>query len=480
MEYKALERLYQIQLKNSQDQTWVSQDLYRFLYKKEIYFYVYEKRNLDSIGVKEILPSRRGKRLVAATLENVILAMRTNSFEFRRLLIIENKFVSIQDPLSQLVQEILKLILESIYQSVLIETVHRNNKYSDYHTIVRSLSNEFENTIWFLNKSIHIDQLIINPEVLYTLLRRRINDFRFIQLIIRYLKSISSRVPEPKQNILLPILVDIYLYELDFFVKTIQEKYLYLEGKWKRRLTHTYSQLLRKISLLEKEVLHSYDSNTIHTLSKRLLILKRQQVYFKTYENANPSFSINYLRFKSEWILGITGNCRMVQEIKTELVSFLNNFLKLHFSLETNLFVSFKNYNTSFLNYKLSVLPLVIISKFKTYLGKTYYKRILTNSIKLDIPFELIISQFSVEGFCNSKGSPNKKKAWTVRTDIDILNGYNNIFHSIINCYIWVDNQDKLKRIEHIIRHSCICTLAYKHKSTIKHTYFLYRAKIGF
>ena len=38
MEYKALERLYQIQLKNSQDQTWVSQDLYRFLYKKEIYF----------------------------------------------------------------------------------------------------------------------------------------------------------------------------------------------------------------------------------------------------------------------------------------------------------------------------------------------------------------------------------------------------------------------------------------------------------
>ena len=147
MEYKALERLYQIQLKNSQDQTWVSQDLYRFLYKKEIYFYVYEKRNLDSIGVKEILPSRRGKRLVAATLENVILAMRTNSFEFRRLLIIENKFVSIQDPLSQLVQEILKLILESIYQSVLIETVHRNNKYSDYHTIVRSLSNEFENTI---------------------------------------------------------------------------------------------------------------------------------------------------------------------------------------------------------------------------------------------------------------------------------------------------------------------------------------------
>jgi len=478
MEYKALERLYQIQLKNSKDQTWVNKDLYRLLYKKDLYLYIYKKSHLDFKNRTKNFSSRILKQLFLTKLQNLVLDMRTNSFEFRRLLKVGKQVVIIPHPLSYLVQKVVKLILEEVYYSMFIKSTYCNVQDKSYGKNIENFSTDFETSVWFFRNLRELNQYTINSEVLSSLLKRRIQDFRFIQLIIKYLSGISLSTNKPRNNLLFPILINIYLYELDFFVKTLREKYTNLEAKWKRRLIQVYSNLIRKISLLERSIVNNYDPNTIQILSKQLLILKREKFHFITYKNANSSFKITYVRYHTDWILGITGNSTILEEIKKEVVSFLKNFLKLDFSLEKNTALHFKNYKSSFLNYHLSIVSLIKKYRFKTYLEKTYYKRMSGNLIKLDIPLDCIISQLSLKGFCNLQGIPVMKKSWIVQSDMDIIKAYSKTFHRTITSCIGLANQDTLKRIQYIIKHSCVCTLAYKHKSTIKKIYCLYGAKL--
>lgn len=462
MEYKALERLYQIQLKNSKDQNWVNKDLYKFLYKKEMYLYIYEKNYVDSTNKTKKVSSKLEQSIFLTKVENLVLSIKNNTFKF-------------QDPLSDLVQKLLKLVLEAIYYYVFIKSKYCNIENKSYRDILENFSNEFETSIWFFRNLRRLDQATINTDVLSSLLGRRICDSRFIQLIIKYV----SETNESRNNILFSILINIYLSEFDFFVKTLQDKYKNLEDKWKRRLIRVYIHLLRKISVLESYIVQNYEPDIIQTLSKQLLILKRQKIHFIAYENANPSVRITYGRCYNDWILGINGNSVILEEIKKEVGSFLKTYLKLDFDIEKSTSLHFKSYKSLFLAYNLSFVPVIKKHKFKTYLGKTYYNKMLTNLIKLDIPFDFIRSQLAVKGFCNFQGIPIMKKSWSVQSDTEIMKAYTKTLYRITSPYIWLGKQITLKRIEYILKHSCVCTLAYKHKCSIKKIYYLYETKLN-
>lgn len=465
MEYKALERLYQIQLKNSKDQNWVNKDLYKFLYTKEMYLYIYERDYVDSTNKTKKVSSELLTSVFHTKVENLVLSIKNNSFEF-------------QDPLSNLVQKLLKLILEAIYYSVFIKSKYCNIENKFYRDILKNFSNDFETSIWFFRNLRQLDQGIINTNVLSILLRRRICDSIFIQLIIKYVSETSLKTNKYRNNLLFSILINIYLSEFDFFVKTLQEKYTNLEDKWKRRLIIVYLHLLRKISILESYIVQNYKPDIIHNLSKQILILKRQKVHFIAYKNANPSVRITYRRYGNEWILGISGNSIVLEEIKKEVASFLKTYLKLDFHIEKNTALHFKNYKSVFSAYNLSVLPMIKRHKFKTYLGKMYYNKMITNLIKLDMPFDYMISQLALKGFCNFQGIPIMKKSWSVQSDSEIIKAYTKTLYRITNPYILSGNKNILSRIKHILKHSCVCTLAHKHKCSIKKIYCLYETKL--
>lgn len=123
----------------------------------------------------------------------------------------------------KLVQEVIRMLLEAIYEGGFEQTSHgfRNNR--SCHTALASLQKSFIGTKWFIEGDIKVFFDNINHDVLINILRERIRDERFINLIRKFLnagyvedwKFYKTYSGTPQGGILSPILANIYLDKLD-------------------------------------------------------------------------------------------------------------------------------------------------------------------------------------------------------------------------------------------------------------------------
>ena len=123
MSYKTLERLERLRKLNSNRQ-WVNDDLYRLLYKEDLYIVAYE-RIKSKPG--NMTPGTDEETLDGFSLESIreiINEMRTEQFHFKpvRLTFIPKangkmRKLGIPCVRDKIVQEVIRMILEAIYDS---------------------------------------------------------------------------------------------------------------------------------------------------------------------------------------------------------------------------------------------------------------------------------------------------------------------------------------------------------------------------
>lgn len=132
----------------------------------------------------------------------------------------------------KLVQEIIKMILESIYEPTFDEHSHGFRPGKSCHTALMQIKSCFTGTNWFIEGDIKACFDSFDHQTLIAILRKRIKDEAFIELIWKFLKAgymenwgyVDSYSDTPQGAGCSSILCNIYLGELDSFVKELAKR----------------------------------------------------------------------------------------------------------------------------------------------------------------------------------------------------------------------------------------------------------------
>ena len=138
------------------------------------------------------------------------------------------------------VQEVLRMILERIYEPLFKDSSHGFRPKRSCHTALRSIR-FWTGTKWFIDIDIKGFFNNINHDVRMELLAKKIEDAQFLNLIRDMLKAgyvedwqyHRTYSGTPQGGIVSPILANIYLHELDEFME--QKKQEFDRGKVRRR-----------------------------------------------------------------------------------------------------------------------------------------------------------------------------------------------------------------------------------------------------
>lgn len=159
----------------------------------------------------------------------------------------------------KLVQEVVRIILERIYEPMFENSSHGFRPGRSPHTALEQIENQWSSIKWVVDMDIRSYFDTINHELLMALLAKKIEDTRFLHLIqamldAGYLEEWTYHATYsgvPQGSICAPILANVYLHELDLFMKDMKERFE--KGK-KRKKNLAYSRHSYTIQRLRKEI----------------------------------------------------------------------------------------------------------------------------------------------------------------------------------------------------------------------------------
>ena len=133
----------------------------------------------------------------------------------------------------KLVQEVVRIILETIYEPTFQNTSHGFRPKRSCHTALTLIQNQFTAVKWFIEGDIKGCFDNIDHHTLVAILRKRIKDEAFIDLIWKLLKAgymeewclNQTYSGTPQGSGVSPILANIYMNELDIFIESLKQEF---------------------------------------------------------------------------------------------------------------------------------------------------------------------------------------------------------------------------------------------------------------
>jgi group II intron reverse transcriptase/maturase len=474
-----LQRLEVIRKQNANCE-WVNYDLYRLMFKTELYILAYERikskpgnmtpgtdqETIDGFGTDDI--------------RKLIEEMRTEKYQpspVRRVLIPKSngkmRKLGIPSTRDKIVQEVVRLILEAVYDSphgaYFKDSSHGFRSSRSCHSALKEIQGKWSGTTWFLEGDIKACFDDINHEILVNIIRKKIKDERFLNLIWKFLNAgyqdldksrKDSLAGTPQGGIVSPILANIYLHELDEYIEQLQKE---LEKGEMKRPNPEYRSLQKRRQYLAK-------IGKINTREYKELGVQMRK--FPSMDPKDPNFvRVRYVRYADDWIIGIIGPKYLAKEIKEKVRQFLKAKLDLTLSEEKTVITNARTSDAKFLGYRIRLGRSKQAEQKQTLStnasGKTFKRRSTGMQIVLKAPMDELIKKLNQKGFCDANGRPLHKKAWILLDEDQIISLYSSINRGIQNYYRPVDNWAKLSRIQYILKFSLAKTLAAKRQMSI-------------
>ncbi|EEL96055.1 hypothetical protein bmyco0001_55570 [Bacillus mycoides DSM 2048] len=161
--------------------------LYRNLYNIEFYLLAYHKINAKEGSLTKGADGKTIDGVSIERIQNIIEELREQSYRphpVKRVYISKAKQgkrpLGIPSFDDKLVQEVLRLILESIYEPQFLETSHGFRSQRSCHTAIIKIQRRFTGVKWFVEGDIKGFFDNINHHILIGILRRRIDDEKFM------------------------------------------------------------------------------------------------------------------------------------------------------------------------------------------------------------------------------------------------------------------------------------------------------------
>lgn len=381
----------------------------------------------------------------------------------------------------KLVQEVVRIILERIYEPLFKNSSHGFRPKRSCHTALKWIKLGWTGTKWFVEIDIKGYFNNINHDVLMELLEKRIEDTQFLDLIRDMLKAgyvedwqyHKTYSGTPQGGIISPILANIYLHELDEYMeKKIQEfdKGIRRErsAKWEEVTAHLKYYRNRVVALKR-------DNNPeiripIDGYEQKIQQLAEIQKRLPASNPLDPNYRrLLYIRYADDTLIGIIGSRQDAEDVFKDVTNFLNTQLKLEIS-EDKSGIHHAKEGTSFLGY-------TVQSFSNEKLVKVHSKntKVVATRRTVSERFQLRVPQTKMSEFCQRKGygsyerlRPSSRQGWTHVDDVEILLAYNAEMRGFANYYALATEAKRgLHKLMFLARGSFLATVAEKHKTTI-------------
>ena len=453
--------------------------LYRYLLRPDLYFKAYNRLYANDGAATKGVNNDTADGFSEIKINNIIKSLTDETYQptpVRRTYITKKNDLKKKRPLGiptftdKLVQEVLRMVLEAVYEPIFLNVSHGFRPKRSCHTALSNLKYEFGGTRWFIEGDIKGCFDNIDHAVLVGLVNRKIKDARIIKLIYKFLKAgyledwkyHATYSGTPQGGITSPLLSNIYLHELDKFVMKLKSEF---DTPNIGEITPEYRELHNNIKMLSYYLKRSSGAERELLLAEYKEKRKRLMTIPCT---AQTDKRIKYVRYADDFLIGVKGSREDCLWIKRKLAEFIGNSLKMELSDEKTL-ITHSSECARFLSYDVRVRR---SGKIKRGGNGNVKMRTLNGSVELLVPFDDKTHKFVFsKGIAIQKNDgtlfPVHRKYLINLTDLEIVSAYNAELRGICNYYGLASNFNKFGYFAYLMEYSCLKTLANKHKSTI-------------
>lgn len=462
--------------------------IYRNLYNPEFYLQAYQNiyPNQGSLTLGADKITLDG--LSEARIDDIIKSIKNHTYRPQpaRRTYISKKNSKKMRPLGiasgndKLVQEIIRMILESIYEPEFSEKSHGFRPNRSCHTALKQIESTFTATRWFIEGDITACFDSFEHQIIINILRKRIMDENFIELMWKFLKAgymeqwefknTHSGVPQGAG--MSPILANVYLNELDRYMQEYNEEFD--NTKHKPRLTNpVYSRISAKIYRKRNKNKATWDKVSPEEKKARIKELKKLQVE----QLAIPAQlaieggrkKLIYVRYADDFLVGVHGNKNDAERVKIDIGNYLKEKLGLELSINKTR-ITHTSKKARFLGYDIKVQRDKNTKKDKIGRCMRYYY----GKVRLYVPHEKWKSkllEYNAITIVKEKGGKERWKAisrgeLTSYPDVAILSRYNDEIRGYYNYYAIANNASVIGKFAGLMKYSMLKTFAHKYRTS--------------
>ena len=468
---------------HSKDSSYKFERLYRILFNEELFYVAYQKIASNGGSTTKGSDGRSIDEMSLARIETLIASLKDESYQphpSRRVHIPKKngktRPLGIPAFEDKLVQEVVRMILEAIYEGHFETTSHGFRPKRSCHTALLHIQKTFSGAKWFIEGDIKGFFDNIDHDVLVGILRERISDDRFIRLIRKFLKAgyvedwtfHNTYSGMPQGGIVSPILANIYLDKLDKYVK---EYIRHFDMGTKRRPGKESNDLANERKRTVRKLKKVKDGTEKAALVARLKAIEQERAAFPSGDEMDGSYRrLKYIRYADDFILGVIGSKEDALRIKEDIKSFLSASLALELSEEKTL-ITHTGKSAKFLGYEITVTRDNHQRRdVRGCLRRTYGKRVRLNVSMATLRDKLLEYGAMEIKLRNGKEvwKPKCRSGLIFNDDLEILDRYNRETVGFCNYYLIANNCVVLHNFRYIMEYSMYKTFAGKYRSTVR------------
>lgn len=469
--------------KNNHDEVFTK--LFRYLLRPDIYYVAFQNLYANNGAGTRGVDDDTADGFSENKVNQIIEALENGTYEPKpvRRTYIKKKNGKMR-PLGlpaftdKLVQDIIRMVLQAIYEPVFSDYSHGFRPGRSCHTALTQIKHEFVGARWFVEGDIKGCFDNIDHSVLITIISRKIKDVRFVNLIRLFLKAgymedwkyHGTYSGCPQGGILSPILANIYLNELDKFVENLKKSF---DSNTPYTLTPEYKALQKKRANTKKKIERRNDSEERNRLIADYIEIGKE--LRKTPAKLCNDKKLKYARYADDFLIAVNGSKADCEMIKAKLTEFIRNELKMELSQEKTL-ITHSNEPARFLGYDVRVRRDQQVKPWKNCKQRT-----MNNTVELLIPLKDKVEKYLFNRSAvkqrtdNGKIEPVARVDLTRNTDLEIVTTYDAEIRGLCNFYFLASNYRSLNYFSYLMEYSCLKTLAWKHRCKLSKIYDKYR-----
>ncbi len=477
---------------HSADSHYKYERLYRILFNEEMFNIAYQHLAPNPGNMTPGTDGHTIDQMSIPRIKNIIDSLKDESYQPKpaRRVYIRKKNGKLR-PLGipsfddKLLQEVVKMILEAIYEGHFEDTSHGFRPYRSCHTALKQIQNTFTGAKWFIEGDIKGFFDNIDHEVLINILRERIADERFLRLIYKFLKAGYIEKADyhgtysgtPQGGTISPVLANIYLDKFDKYMKEYATNF---EKGAKRMTNPKYKYWADKACRLRRKMRDESNETQKKTLLEQINQANEMMLSEPFQMPMDENFKrLKYVRYADDFLIGVIGSKRDCQEIKQEITLYMEERLKLEMSVEKTL-ITHSSDNAKFLGFDITVRKSQARKRDKNgNLMRPFGSKVMLNLSSETVKTKLQsydAIRFTYDSNGKMRWMPKSRPQLLAQKPEDILAIYNSQIMGFYNYYGIANNSSsQCSAFAHIMEYSLYMTIGQKLRLSLREVINKYR-----
>ena len=463
---------------HSSDLEYKFERLYRILFNEEMYYIAYQRIYAKQGNMTKGVDGKTVDGFSISHIEQLIDTLKNETYQpkpSQRVYIPKKngkmRPLGIPSFMDKLLQEVIRMILEAVYEGSFENTSHGFRPQRSPQTALSSIQKSFNGTKWFIEGDIKGFFDNIDHNVLISILRERISDERFLRLIRKFLnagyvedwKYNKTYSGTPQGGIVSPILANIYLDKFDKYIKEYAAKFR--KGD-RRSINPDYWRLNNKKNRLKQKLQKTSDEQMRKSYLYEIAQLSKQMLSIPHKDAMDADFRrLQYVRYADDFLISVIGSKSECETIKADITQFMREQLKLELSDEKTLITHAQD-KAKFLGYEIFIRKSDAVKRNKDGV----LKRDFNGAVVLTLNSAVIQKKLTEYNALEVRNIDGKDIWWskprrymTPMKPEDILAQYNAEIRGLYNYYSLATNVSKeCASFAFIMKMSMFKTLGWK------------------